>query len=91
MILAWSALLSSSVLWRTLRWELTADMILHKKTNKILQKNNPKKICLLGHGKIGQNNDSSKDFCKNKDRKYHNLVLKSSTTNNPNMADISYS
>jgi hypothetical protein len=41
--------------------------------------------------KIGQNNDSSKDFCKNKDRKYHNLVLKSSTTNNPNMADISSS
>jgi hypothetical protein len=38
MILVWSALLSSSVLWRTLRWELIADMILHNETNKILPK-----------------------------------------------------
>jgi hypothetical protein len=36
MILVCRALLSSSVLWRTLRWELTADMILQKETNKIL-------------------------------------------------------
>jgi hypothetical protein len=38
MILVCRALLSSFVLWRTLCWELMADMILHKKTNKILQK-----------------------------------------------------
>jgi len=39
MILACSALLSSSILWRTLRWELIVDMMLQKKeTNKICQK-----------------------------------------------------
>jgi hypothetical protein len=38
MILACSALLSSPVLWRTLRWELTADMILQQETNKNLPK-----------------------------------------------------
>jgi len=36
MILVCRALLSSSVLWLTLRWELTADMILQKETNRIL-------------------------------------------------------
>jgi hypothetical protein len=58
-----------------------------QKDQQDFAKNNPKKkMCLLG-----QNNSSSKDFCKNKDRKYHNLVLKSSTTNTSNMADISSS
>jgi len=38
MILVWSALLSSSVLWRILRWELIAYMILQNETNKILPK-----------------------------------------------------
>jgi hypothetical protein len=28
---------------------------------------------------IGQNNSSKKDFCKNKGRIYHNLVLKTSS------------
>jgi hypothetical protein len=38
MILACSALLYSSVIWRTLRLELTADMILQQETNKNLPK-----------------------------------------------------
>jgi hypothetical protein len=45
MILVWNAFLSSSVLWRTLRWELIADMILHKETHKILQKIVQKDSC----------------------------------------------
>jgi len=45
MILVWNAFLSSSVLWRTLRWELIADMILHKETNKILPKIVQKDSC----------------------------------------------
>jgi hypothetical protein len=45
MILFWSALFSSSVLWWTLRWELIADMILHKETNKILPKIVQKDSC----------------------------------------------
>jgi hypothetical protein len=45
MILVWSTLLSSSVLWRTLSWELIADMILHKETNKILPKIVQKDSC----------------------------------------------
>jgi hypothetical protein len=46
------------------------------------------KIFLLGHTKIWQNNGSTKDFFKNKDRNYHNLVPKNIITNNPNMTDI---
>jgi hypothetical protein len=48
MILAWNVLCSSSVLWRTLRWELKADMILQKNQQEFLPKNNPQKIFLLG-------------------------------------------
>jgi len=38
MILAWKALCSSSVLWRTRRWELMADMIMQKNQQDILPK-----------------------------------------------------
>jgi hypothetical protein len=34
MILVYRELLSSSVLWRNLRWEMMADMILNKKKKK---------------------------------------------------------
>jgi len=47
MILARRAALSPSVLWRTLRCELPADMILQKRPTRFA-KNNPK-IFLLGH------------------------------------------
>jgi hypothetical protein len=45
MILVWSALLSSSVLWRTQHWELITDMILHNETNRILPKIVQKDSC----------------------------------------------
>jgi hypothetical protein len=45
MILVWSVLLSSSVLWQTLRWELIADMIPYKEINKILPKIVQKDSC----------------------------------------------
>jgi len=49
MILAWTALLSSSVLYRTLRWELIADMMLQKSQQEFCQKQIiQKKIFLFG-------------------------------------------
>jgi hypothetical protein len=59
MILVCRALLSSSVLWRTLRWELMADMFLHKKTNKILQKN-----MLVRSGYLGKITAVQRTFAK---------------------------
>jgi len=38
MILAWTALLSSSVLCQTLRWERIADMMLQKSQQEFCQK-----------------------------------------------------
>jgi hypothetical protein len=49
-----------------------------QKNQQDFAKNNPR-ICLLGQKKIRQNNGSKKDFCKNKDIIYHNLVLKTSS------------
>jgi hypothetical protein len=72
MILAWNVLCSSSVLWWTLRWELITDMILQKNQQEFLPKIIHKKNILVRVTKIWQNNSSKKDFCKNKDREYHN-------------------
>jgi hypothetical protein len=63
MILVCRALLSSSVLWRTLRWELMADMILHKKTNKILQKIIQKNM-LVKSGYLGRITAVQRTFAK---------------------------
>jgi hypothetical protein len=62
-ILVCRALLSSSVLWRTLCWELTVDMILQKETNKILPRIIQKYTCLVSK-KIWQSNSSTKDYFK---------------------------
>jgi hypothetical protein len=48
MILILIAALSPSVLWRTLRWGLPANMILQKRPTRFAKTNNPK-IFLLGH------------------------------------------
>jgi hypothetical protein len=48
MILALRASLSPSVLWRTLRCGLPADMILQKRPTRFA-KNNPKELILLVH------------------------------------------
>jgi len=71
MILALKALSSSFVLWRTQRWELMADMILQKNQQEFLPKIIQKNI-LVSVIKIWQYNSSNKDFCKNKNREYHN-------------------
>jgi hypothetical protein len=46
-ILAPRAALSPSVLWRTLRCGLPADMVLQKKPTRFAKNNNPKEIILL--------------------------------------------
>jgi hypothetical protein len=43
-----------------------------KELKRIFAKNNPKKNILVSVIKIWQNNSSNKDFCKNKNREYHN-------------------
>jgi hypothetical protein len=47
MILALRAALSPSVLGRTLRYGLPADMVLQKKPTRFAKNNNPKEIILL--------------------------------------------
>jgi hypothetical protein len=47
MILAWTALRSSSVLCRTFLWELIADMILQKSQQEFCQKKKSKKKNIL--------------------------------------------
>jgi hypothetical protein len=47
MILALRAALSPSVLGRTLRYGLPADMVLQKKPTRFSKNNNPKEIILL--------------------------------------------
>jgi hypothetical protein len=74
MILAWNALCSSSVLWRTLHWELIADMILQKNQQEFLPKNNPQKNILVRVTKIWQKNSSKKTFLKIKTK---NITIKS--------------
>jgi hypothetical protein len=49
MILARRAALSPSVLWRTLRGGLPADMILQKKPTRFAKKKKNPKMFLLGH------------------------------------------
>jgi hypothetical protein len=43
-----------------------------KEPTRIFAKNNPQKNILVSVIKIWQNDSSNKDFCKNKDREYHN-------------------
>jgi len=85
MILALRAALSPSVLWRTLRCGLPADMILQKRPTRFA-KNNPK-IFLLGHIKIIT---AVKRLFQNRDKKYHNAVHNNTKSNNPNTADLSH-
>jgi hypothetical protein len=65
-----------------------ADMILQKKQQEFFAKNNPQKNILVSVTKIWQNNSSKNDFCKNKNRIYHNFSPKNIITNNPNMHHI---
>jgi hypothetical protein len=59
-----------------------------KEPTKFLPKIIHKKKILVSVTKIWQNNSSKKDFCKNKNRIYHNFSPKNIITNNPNMHHI---
>lgn len=46
-ILALSAAMPSSILWRTLRWELLEDIVLQKNNQKVAKENNTNEILLV--------------------------------------------
>jgi hypothetical protein len=73
MILAWKALCSSSVLWRTQRWELMADMILQENQQDFLPKIIQKKNILVSVIKFGRITAVARTFVK----KTENITIKS--------------
>jgi hypothetical protein len=90
MILILIAALSPSVLWRTLRCGLPADMILQKRPIRFAKNNNPK-IFLLGHKKMDIITAVKKTFPK---IQTENIKLwsqkKNTTTNSLNTTDITH-
>jgi hypothetical protein len=86
-ILALRAALSPSVLYRTMRCGLLADMILQKKPTRFA-KDNPKNILVSEYRKSSIITAVKKTFPKITNRKYHKTVLNNTEPDNPNTADI---